>query len=112
MSFPPIVNEHGPVTLATVLVIVVLGILDAHFTLELTSLGAKEINPIMAYYLKKSPQVFFVVKYLMTCATLIVLLSLEEISLFGLKIRRGIVLMLILILMVCVVQWQLHLLRP
>ncbi len=111
MSFPPIVNEHGPATLATVLLIVVLGILDAHYTLELTSLGAKELNPIMAFYLKKSPLVFFVVKYLMTCSTLIILVSLEELSLFGLKVRRGIVLMLVLILMTCVVQWELHLLR-
>lgn len=110
MLFPPTVKEHGPITLAMVLMIVVLGIWDAFYTLELTSLGARELNPIMAFYLNQSPQAFFTVKYFLTCATLIILVSLKETTIFGMKIHRDILLMMVLILMGCVVRWEIYLL--
>jgi hypothetical protein len=38
-------------TLAAILLILSLSILDAIFTMDLVSHGAEELNPVMAYYL-------------------------------------------------------------
>ena len=101
------INRHGPKTLLIVLSILGLSILDAFFTIELTSRGAKELNPIMDYYLKQGALPFFVVKYLLTSAALIIVLALKELSFFGNIIPKKVILCFFLIAMAAVVQWEL-----
>ena len=69
---------HDSKTFAIILLIILLSILDAFFTLELISLGARETNPIMCYYLKHGALVFFAVKYLLTFASILLVLALKE----------------------------------
>jgi hypothetical protein len=67
-------DQYSPKTFATILSIVGLSVLDAMFTLELVDRGAGEVNPIMAYYLGRGPFVFFCTKYLLTFASVLVIL--------------------------------------
>ncbi len=109
MLFPLTIDRLSPKTLLIVLSILGLSILDAFFTIELTSRGAKELNPIMDYYLKQGTLPFFVVKYLLTSAALIIVLALRELSLFGTIIPKKAILYFFLIAMAAVVQWELYL---
>lgn len=107
MLFPLTIERHGPKTLLIVLSILMLSILDAFFTIELTSRGARELNPIMNYYLEQGALTFFVIKYLLTSAALLIVLSLKDLSLFGNRIPRKAILILFLIAMGAVVHWEL-----
>ncbi|MFZ7111121.1 MAG: DUF5658 family protein [Desulfatiglandales bacterium] len=110
MSFPALQIHHGAKTSIMVLFIVFLCVLDAFFTLELISRGARELNPLMDYYLKKGDMTFFVVKYLMTSACLFIVLAIKELSLFGNRISRRLLLLFFIGFMGAVVQWELYLL--
>jgi hypothetical protein len=101
---------HGPRVFFAVLCIISLSIVDAYLTLELVSRGAEELNPIMAYYLEKSPLTFFTVKYLLTCAAIIMILSIKESYLFGSKVRGEVLFGFFIVTLAAVVQWQLILL--
>lgn len=109
MLFPLTINRHGPKTLLVVLSILMLSVLDAFFTIELTSRGAKELNPIMDYYLKQGALTFFVIKYLLTSAAILIVLSLKDLSLFGNRIPRKVILVFFMIAMGAAVQWELYL---
>ena len=54
--------------------ILLLGVADAFFTLHHVNVNnAEELNPIMNFFLGKSPEIFFNVKYILTALCLIVL---------------------------------------
>lgn len=66
------VMDHFPPELFYfVLATLLLSVTDAVLTLYLIENGAVELNPVMAFYLKKGPNVFMGVKYFLT-ATVIV----------------------------------------
>ena len=111
MSFPSLQIHHGAKTTVMVLSIVFLCVLDAFFTLELINRGARELNPLMDYYLKKSDMTFFLVKYLITSAGLLIVLAIKELSFFGNRISRRLLLLCFLGVMGAVVQWELYLLN-
>jgi hypothetical protein len=102
---------YGPGVFAAVLCIICLTIVDAYLTLDLVSRGAEELNPIMAYCLERSPLAFFTVKYLVTCASIMMILSIKEIYIFGGKIRCEALFAFFIIALASVVQWQLILLH-
>ena len=102
---------HGPSLFATALCTIALSIIDAYLTLDLVSFGAEELNPIMAYYLEQSPLTFFTVKYLLTCAATIMILSVKEIHIFGSKLRGEVLFGFFILSLALVVQWQLVLLH-
>lgn len=111
MSFPSLQTHHGAKTTIMALSIVLLCVLDAFFTLELINRGASELNPLMDYYLKKSDMTFFLVKYLITSAGLLIVLAIKEISFLGNRIPRKLLLLSFLCVMGAVVQWELYLLN-
>ncbi len=100
-------DRHGSKTFAAVIIIVLLSVLDAYFTLDLVHRGAEELNPIMAYYLSRGPVTFFAVKYLLTWASLTMILTLKEARFFGSRIQRKSLLWLFMITLALVVQWEL-----
>jgi hypothetical protein len=104
--------RYGPKTSAAVFLIIILTIADTFLTLDLVGRGAEELNPIMAYYLNHSPQLFFFVKYSLTCASLMMILSIKHsITLGTRKIRGESLLVPFIIALAIVVQWQLYLLH-
>jgi len=79
--------RHGPITFAYVLLIIVLCVADSFLTIDIVSRGGQELNPIMAYYLNQSPLLFFIVKYLITCAAIMMILSIKNNYIRGIRIR-------------------------
>jgi len=106
-----ITSHHGPRTLAAVLLIIVLCLLDSYFTIDLVSRGAEELNPIMAYYLSQSPLLFFIVKYSITCTVIMLILISADNYFWGIRIRAGFFLVSFFIALALVVQWQLFLIH-
>ena len=60
------------------MIVLSLSILDGILTLILLSQGAKELNPVMRYYLNHGPQVFIVVKYGLTVLPMLIILFANE----------------------------------
>ena len=81
------VDQFSPVLFFTIVSILFLCVLDALLTLFLLRQGAYEISPVMAYFLKFGPFVFFTSKYLMTITALICFLMFRNIAVRIIKIR-------------------------
>ena len=103
------IDTFGPKTLAAILIIITLSILDALFTLFLISQGATEVNPIMAYFLDMGPSVFIAAKYVLTAACLILILAIRNFYLFNTKARVKILYVFFMIPFVLVIKWELYL---
>jgi hypothetical protein len=108
-QFPQMVDRYNTKLLAVILFILSLSILDAFFTLVLLDKGAKEMNPFMAYYLDISPTVFFWIKYLLTCASVLLVLFIKDFYIFKTKLKARILFFLLPIPFVLVIPWQLGL---
>lgn len=104
-----VAETHSPKTLALILLIVLLSITDAYLTLDLINQGAVELNPIMAYYLNHGELAFFGMKYLLTCASIIVILIIKDFYLFSTKVQGKFLFAFHLIVLTSVVQWELYL---
>jgi hypothetical protein len=103
-------DRYSPRTFVAILLIVMLSMLDAIFTLVLISRGATELNPIMNYYLGYGPRVFFVVKYLLTFASILLILFHKHVYLFRGRVQAKILFVLVIIPFVLVVPWEIYLL--
>jgi len=82
---------------------------DALLTLLLTSHGAVEINPIMAYYLNIGPYTFLAVKYILTCLAIFIILLCQNIFLRTIKIYTRSLFYVIIAVFMTVVIWQFYL---
>jgi hypothetical protein len=102
-------EKHGPRLVAAILVMVMLSVLDAFLTLELIHRGAKEVNPVMAYYLSLGPLVFFSVKYFLTTAFILLVLIFKNVRLFGTRFQVKMLLPILIIPLALTVQWELFL---
>jgi len=91
------------------LLIMLLSALDAFFTLYLISNGATELNPVMAYFLSFGHVEFFLFKYFLTFASVMMVLINKDIYLSKTRIRAKIFLFLFLIPFALVVKWELFL---
>jgi hypothetical protein len=103
--------QHGPRAFAATLVIIFLTIADAFLTLDLVNRGAEEVNPILAYYLDQGPLWFFTVKYLLTSASIVIILSITKTHVFRGKLRVKLLLVFFIVALASVVKWQLILLH-
>jgi hypothetical protein len=103
------VDRHSSKTLAVILLIVMLSIIDAILTLHLVDRGATELNPVMDYYLDHGPLAFFWVKYMLTSTALILILTNKTAHLFNTRFQVKILFIVFLIPFVLVIQWELYL---
>ena len=103
-------NQHSPKTLAVVLLIIALSIVDSYLTIDLLSQGAEELNPIMAFYLNHSPLLFFMVKYTLTCAGIMIILTLKNNYIWRTRLRVEFFLVSFFFVFALVISWQLFLL--
>jgi len=63
----------------------------------------------MAYYLDHGPLVFFGVKYLLTCASILLILLIKDIHFIKTKVQTKTLFVLFIIPFALVVQWELYL---
>jgi hypothetical protein len=76
-------------TLALIVVLLGLTIIDGVLTLELIDLNSEEANPIMAHLLTRGDRAFLMGKYIMTAAGLPFLVVYQHYPLFGSRFRVG-----------------------
>jgi hypothetical protein len=62
-----------------IMIVLGLSLTDGLLTLMLISQGARELNPIMDYYIKNSPHAFLLVKYGLTASSVLIVLMLDEV---------------------------------
>ncbi len=105
-----IVERYSAKVLTVILVIIGLSLLDAIFTLLLIDRGARELNPVMAVCLEQSPFFFISVKYLLTSASVIILLFIKDAYLFKSRTQVKVLFFVIMIPFILVIPWQLHML--
>ena len=103
------VDQFSTELFAVVVSILLLGVIDALFTLWLLTRGAYEINPIMKYFLEIGPYTFFFFKYFLTIASVICLLMFRNVVIRGIKITARSVLYFVLVFYMALVAWQIHL---
>lgn len=103
-------NQHSPKTLAVALLIIALSIVDSYLTIDLLSRGAEELNPIMSFYLNQGPRLFFLVKYMLTCAAIMIILIIKDNYIWRIRFRAEFLLVPFFFVMVLVISWQLFLL--
>ena len=106
---PQEVDRYSAKTLTIILIILALSILDAIFTLVLVGNGAREVNPLLAYYLDHSPLFFLCVKYWLTCASVILILFCKDFYIFNTRVKAKVFFFMLPIPFVLVIPWQLHL---
>ncbi len=92
-----------------IIAVILLSVTDAMLTLYLIRKGAAEINPIMGHFLKFGPLPFFAAKYLLTTASVILLLIYQNFHLFGTKIRAKFLYIIFFVVFASVVLWELYL---
>jgi hypothetical protein len=102
-------DRHNHKTFFLILLIVALSVLDAIFTLNLVSHGATELNPVMDYYLRQGPLLFFMTKYLLTFASVLLILFYQNAFLFRTRLRVRSLFLLFAVSLALVVQWELYL---
>ena len=102
------VDHFSPVLFFTIVSILFLCVLDSLLTLFLLGQGTYEISPVMAYFLKFGPFVFFISKYIMTITALICFLMFRNIAVKMIKIRTVSMLYLMAAFYLTVVIMQLY----
>ncbi len=89
--------------------IILLSLTDAMLTLYLIRNGAAEVNPVMEHFLRYGTLPFLAAKYLLTTASIVLLLIYKNVHIFGTRIRAKYLFILILLIFISVVLWELFL---
>ena len=87
--------------------ILILSILDAFLTLLIIQKGARELNPVMAYFLEHGPLIFIVAKYLLTSIGVLILLIFKNVFLTKIKIYTHSLFPCVIVVFMAVVTWEL-----
>jgi hypothetical protein len=102
-------DQYSPALFTPIVLILLLSLTDAFLTLFLLDHGAREINPVMAYFLKFGPFTFMGVKYLLTCYSVIVLLIFHNVYFRKLRIHTRSLFSCAAAVLVIVIAWELFL---
>ncbi len=104
-----IMDSYSQPLFAVIIAILCLSLMDAAMTLYLIGLGAKELNPIMDYFIQKGPAVFITVKYIFTSVAVIIILLIKNTYLPRTQIRTKNLFFFALISFGLVVLWEIYL---
>jgi hypothetical protein len=77
------IDWHHPQWLAVAIVVLLLSVADALLTLKLLGLGAVELNPVMALFVTGSGHAFALWKLGLTGGSVIILVLLARLRVFG-----------------------------
>ncbi|MGB3211670.1 MAG: DUF5658 family protein [Desulforhopalus sp.] len=72
-----VLDQYHPKFLIYILIVLGLSLLDAVLTLTLLDKGARELNPVMRYYIDLGPGIFVMVKYGLTALALLLMIVLN-----------------------------------
>lgn len=102
-------DQYNPAMLTPIVLILLLSVTDAFLTLFLVDCGAREINPVMAYFLKFGPFTFLGAKYFLTCYSVIVLLIFNNVYFRKLRIHARSLFSCAVAMFAIVIAWELFL---
>ena len=89
--------------------ILILSILDAVLTLVVIQRGARELNPVMAYFLEHGTLTFIVAKYVLTSIGVLILLIFKNVFLTKIKIYTHSLFPCVIFVFMTVIVWELFL---
>jgi len=103
-------DRYKPSLFVGIMVVLSLSLLDALLTLILIDQGARELNPVMQYYLSHGPQVFLLVKYGLTVCSVLIIALINESLVTRYRIPTGTLLYVFAAFFGSVVIWEFYLL--
>ena len=89
--------------------ILILSILDAVLTLVVIQRGARELNPVMAYFLEHGTPTFIVAKYVLTSIGVLILLIFKNVFLTKINIYTHSLFPCVIFVFMVVIAWELFL---
>ncbi len=103
-------DRYKPSLVVSIIIVLTLSLLDALLTLILLSQGAKELNPIMKFYLDYGTHEFIYVKYGLTVLPMIIILFSKEALITRYRIDIGVLFHVFAVIFGIVIVWELYLL--
>jgi len=103
-------DRYKPSLFIGIMIVLCLSLLDALLTLILIAQGARELNPVMQYYLSHGPQVFLFVKYGLTAFSVLIIVIVNDSIFTRYRIGTGVLLHVFIALFGSVVIWECYLL--
>jgi Domain of unknown function (DUF5658) len=103
------VDRYNCWLLVVIVLLIMLSLADAFFTLYLMEHGATEINPIMAYFLNLGPLPFIFAKYFLTCAGILCLLVLHNFYFKPLGLHVKSIFPAFIVIFLVIMGWQIYL---
>jgi Domain of unknown function (DUF5658) len=107
---PFFTDRFDALTLAFIVAVLVLCILDGVLTIQLLDVNSEEANPVMRFLLDRGHLLFLVGKYVITAAGLPFLVVYKNWPFFGTRFRAGFLLPVFLGLYLGLVAYQVHML--
>ncbi len=104
-----LLDHYSPRLFYALVLVLLLSVADALLTLWLVDCGAREVNPIMAYYLRLGPTTFMLAKYLSTSFAVIIVVLLHYVFIRRLNIQFRALMNLFAGCFGSVVLWELYL---
>jgi hypothetical protein len=104
-------DRFDAITLAMVVTLLGLTIVDGMLTLELLDFNSEEMNPFMDHLLKRGPLVFVLGKYVLTAVGLPFIVLYKNYRMFGTRFRVGYLLPVFIGLYLVLVAYQCLLFR-
>mgnify|MGYP005657067795 FL=1 len=102
-------DHYSSRVFAIIIGIILLSLTDAMLTLYLIRNGAAEVNPVMEHFLRYGTLPFLAAKYLLTTASIVLLLIYKNVHIFGTKIRAKYLFIVIFLIFASVVVWEVYL---
>jgi hypothetical protein len=103
-------DQFDAFTLAVIVAVLGLTLVDGVLTIELLDTNSEECNPLMGHLLTRGYAAFFVAKYLLTAAGLTFFLVYKNYPMFGTRFRVGFLFHVFLVLYLALVAYQVRLL--
>ncbi len=104
------VDLYSPFSVALLLLTLLLSITDAFITMRLIGEDIRELNPVMAFFLKLGPFQFIMAKWLLTACGLTTLLILKNYYLWQGRIRTAALLLILPFFYIVLVGYEVFLL--
>jgi Domain of unknown function (DUF5658) len=108
---PHFLDQFDAFTLAVIVAVLGLTLVDGVLTIELLDTNCEEYNPLMGHLLMRGQAAFFVAKYLLTAMGLIFFLVYKNYPMFGTSFRVGYLSPIVLALYLALLAYQVGLLR-
>jgi len=105
-----IFDRYKPSLFIAIMIVLGLSLLDALFTMILLSQGAKELNPVMRYFLSHGPRTFILAKYGLTVLSVLIIVFVKEAFSTRYRVSTDIFLHLFAAFFGSVVVWEFYLL--